>query len=137
MENIIVLRSLNDYLLKKSAVMLKCTCKLAKSIIIPKKYILFKNLFLPKNFHFIRCGMHRKAIKHDYSIAIKHNLQNWFKNHDPEKSFIWDTSGPEFELMSSLCWEGHSGFSFSCSMRDLERIFKYGYYAYLIKYRLN
>ena len=135
MENVIVLRSLNQHLLKKSATMLKCTCKLAYSIIEPKNYYpLFKKLCLQKNFHFIKCGLQRKATKYDYAIAVKYNLQNWFKNHDPQQSFMYGTTGPEFEIMSSLCWNGHSGFSFGCSMHDLQYIFKNGYYAFYFKY---
>ena len=134
MDSIIVLRSLNGFLPKKSATMLKCTCKLARNIIEPKKYPLFKSLRLPVNFNFIRCPHQREATTHDYALAVKYKLQDWFKNHDPEKSYMFHTRGPEFELMSSLCWEGHSGFSFGCSMRDLEYIFKHGFTAFYIRY---
>ena len=138
MDNVIVLRSLNEHLLKKSATMLKCSFKLAKSIIEPKNYYpLFKKLCLQKNFHFIEEGILQDALKHDYALAIKHNLQHWFKNHYPEQSFTFDTVGPEFNIMSNNCWYGHSGGSFGFCMRILEYIFKNGYYAYYFKYTLK
>ena len=142
MEDVIVLRSLNQndsdgnrYLLKKSATILKCTCKLAYSIVTPKNYFpLFKKLYLQKNFHFVEEDILREALTHDYALAIKNGLQHWFRNHYPQQSFMFETTGPEFNIMSHNCWYGHSGGSFGFCMRILEYIFKNGYYAYYFKY---
>ncbi len=133
MENVIVLRSLNEYLLKKSATRLKCTCKLAYSIIIPKNYFpLFKKLGFSKNFHFIEENIIREALKHDYALAIKNGLQHWFRNYYSGQNFMFGTAGSEIDKFN--WWYGHSGGSFVFCMRILEYIFKNGYYAYYFKY---
>jgi hypothetical protein len=137
MENVVVLHALNreGILSKKSATRLKCVCKLTWFIITPKSYYpLFKQLGIQSlrnnTFEYVECGLMRTALKHDYSLAVKNNLQNWFKTHDPTKSYMFDTDGPDYGIMSEHCWNGHSGASFGCSMRILEKIFKRGKYAF-------
>ena len=140
MENVIVLRSLNDidsngkrYLSKKVATTLKCTCTLAYIVIEPKcYYILFKQLkiYNKETFYWIKDELFRKVLVHDYQIAINYGLQNFFKKHDLNQSFMWDTHGTEFDILQEQCHGDHSGASFACSLRNLEQIFKYGFYYY-------
>ena len=129
MDNIIVLRSINEYLLKKSATMLKCSCKNAYLIITPKYFPLFKQLSI-KSFSCLKEDFERETMIYDYNMVVKNKLTHLFKKRNPDTSFMWHTRGPEWDFIRTNSYSGHSGASWSMSMRALEYIFKNGYYKF-------
>ena len=135
MENVIVLQSLNGYLLKKLATRLRCTCKVAYSIINPKNYYpLFKQLYISDIFKWSPM-----YVKYDYKMVVLYNLQDFFKRKNI--CFLWIDRGPEYYIIQENFWDFHTGATLAYSMRSLEHIFTFGrcsfYFSELAKHTLR
>ena len=90
------------------------------------------NIYPPGNFSFIDDSMLNDMLTHDYNV-IESIPGAWdaLRNHDPKKSFMWETEGEIWTEIRSLMWGGHSGASQSLCLRDLEFIAKYGWEKYV------
>ena len=104
--------------------MLKCTCKLAYSIVNSKNYYpLFKQLGIGDLFTYTP-----EYVKYDYQMVVKYNLKEFFKRKNI--SFLWVDRSPEYYIIQDNFWDMHTGATLAHSMRSLEYIFTYGKYSF-------
>ena len=85
---------------------------------------------IPGDFSFVNDVMWRESLTHDYK-CVTPEVWNALRNHDETKSFMWETHGPIWDLIRKDMWSGHSGASMAMSLRDLERIAKLGWEAFV------
>ena len=84
-------------------------------------------------FEFIHDKSTRKLLCNAHEAISKCELWSWLATFD-EPSFLWSTSC-ELAKLNAYIWKTdvgsyHSGASFAYTMREMERIAKYGYAAY-------
>jgi hypothetical protein len=85
------------------------------------------------DFSWLRCEYTRDLIEDGYRAVelVGPNAWNELKNHDPTKSFMWETHGPIWECIMAKMKIEHSGSTYGFTMRDLEEIAKDGWNAYV------
>jgi hypothetical protein len=84
----------------------------------------------PGDFSFITDPLRREILTYDYACVTQ---EGWtaLKNHDPKKSFMFETQGEIWDEMRRVMWDGHSGCSMAMSLRELESIAKKGWKKYV------
>ena len=91
-------------------------------------------MYAPGDFSFIKDSDQRDALTHDYQVIENIGIEAWkaLSNHDPSKSFLWDTNGDIWDTIRKQLWDCHSASSMAYSLRHLEHIAKKGWNAYVI-----
>jgi len=86
-----------------------------------------QHYYIPGNFDYIKCKSSRDMIENAY-MAVN-QLELWpFMKKDCESYML--SNGPEIwritDKMAELGYDGHSGFSFAWTMRQIQSIAKHG-----------
>jgi len=86
-----------------------------------------QHYFIPGNFDYIKCKSSREMIENAYRAV--NQLELWsFMKKDCESYMMTNT--PEIwritDKMAELGYDGHSGFSFGWTMRQIQSIAKHG-----------
>ena len=90
----------------------------------------------PGDFSFVNDATWRESLTHDYK-CLTPECWTALRNHDETKSFLWETHGHIWDMIRADMWGGHSGASMALSLRDLERIAKFGWDAFVRYYTVN
>ena len=87
------------------------------------------------DFSFINDKLQRQTLEYDFNI-INNIPGAWeaFRNHDEDKSFMYNTKNGIWNEISNQVYQGHSGASYGLSMRTFEYIAKYGWENFVKKY---
>jgi hypothetical protein len=86
-----------------------------------------QDYFIPGNFDYIKCKASREMIENAYMAVnqlelwafMKKNCESYMLSNGPE---IWRIT----DKMVELGYDGHSGFSFGWTMRQIQYIAKHG-----------
>ena len=83
------------------------------------------------DFSFIEDSMMGPTLQYDYN-QINNIPGAWeaLRDHDTNKSFMFDTSGPIWDTIREKMSTSHSGASGAISLRNMEYIAKNGYRAF-------
>jgi len=84
------------------------------------------------DFSFIKDKLTRETLEYDFNIV--NNIPgawNEFREHDLDKSFMYQTCGQIWEEIAAKSFPGHSSASFGMTMRALEYIAKHGWEKYV------
>jgi hypothetical protein len=86
------------------------------------------------DFSFIKDKLIRETLEYDFKI-INNIPGSWdeFREHDLDKSFMYQTYGQIWEKIAQQAFPGHSSASFGMSMRTFEYIAKHGWESYVNK----
>lgn len=92
-----------------------------------------KPKYNPGDFSFVKDELFIEALTHDYQCMTDDDWKQ-LKSHNPDKSFLWETNGPKWEMIKNKMWNGHSGASMAISLRQMESIAKNGWENYVTSY---
>jgi hypothetical protein len=85
--------------------------------------------YKPGDFSFVKDDFQRQCLTFDYQVVEKNDLWNYFQLWDNEHSFQYQS--PTSKLLINLdkyeWYDGHMGWSFGMSMRELAYIAKNGW----------
>ncbi len=83
-------------------------------------------MYQPGDFSFFENKLWRETLTHDYACLTR---EDWLalRDHDSDDSFMWDTNGAVWDSIRAKMSDDHSAASMACSLRNLERIAKFGW----------
>ena len=90
-------------------------------------------MYQPGDFSFVEDALWRKTLTHDYACLAR---EDWLalRDHDADDSFILETNGVVWDSIRAKMSDDHSGASMALSLRNLERIAKFGWDAFVKKF---
>ena len=83
----------------------------------------------PGDFSFVEDKLFRETYEYDYKVISRLELWSNLKNHNPNEPFMF-SSWENLKL-----YPGHSGASYACSLRCMERIAKNGWENFVKDYK--
>ena len=84
------------------------------------------------DFSFVTESMDREWLTHDFQVVEKMpGAWEMLRDHDPDQNFLWETQSLFWDILKESMWWGHSGASMAISLRNMERIAKIGWDAYV------
>ena len=74
----------------------------------------------------------KEMLEDAYNAITRNELWDYMKTYEPNKGFMFSEPSSEIlRINNSLKYDGHSGASYSCTMREMQFIAKHGWKSYV------
>jgi len=101
-------------------------------------------IYVPGDFSFMenkggseekkeRAKMWSETCADGYKAVDKLDLWDWLSTYEPENGFMFCSHPNMDRITDALTFNPHSGASWGCMMRTMQKIAKYGWSSYIFK----